>query len=111
MDMLPTEQDSAASRNAIPVNSSGTEQTEPSSTDNTHTTTQSLIVRTPLKPGVDWTRSTNPAVQRAINELIQESNIRDHITVTIGGVSVDKFLSRENPRLPRELPLYSLVTK
>jgi hypothetical protein len=53
----------------------------------------------------------NPAVQRAINELMWESDVRENVVGTFRGDPLDFFLSHHDTRSSEEGPLCSLASK
>jgi hypothetical protein len=92
MDTVPTEQETAS--------------------DDTHTMQNQVFVTAPPPPmRIGWSESPNPAVRRAISELVWESDICENVAGTFRDDLVDYVLSQHNTRLPQEIPMCSLAPK
>jgi hypothetical protein len=100
MDTAHTEEDTVLSR------------MEPWSCNDTHTTQHRVIAPAKRPYGVLCSAGLmNPAVRRAINELIWDSDVRENVVGTFRGDPLDYFLSHHDTRSSEEGPLCSLAPK
>jgi hypothetical protein len=87
-------------------------ETKSSSPDEAHTTQRRVVMTTQkVRQRIDWAEMMNPAVRRAVSELLWESDVRENVAGTFRGNPLDFFLSRHDTSSSEEGPLYSLAPK